>query len=114
MGKNESNVIPEQDPFGTVRFDAIKARFGDTSKLDKLFKGRFQNIVSIFSYRTSVAHELHHAREMLSPQRRVIEERLAKLKSAEFFCDALRALLDEKLKHDMLKPAKKSRYSGGW
>ena len=113
MGKNETNVMNQQDPFGTERFNAIKAKFGEPAKLPKLIKGRFENIVSVFGYRTSVAHELHHAMDKSRWERTPIETRLAAFKSVDFFISSLQALLDEKIVLDNT-PRPKPKRSYGW
>lgn len=117
MGKNENKVLDAQDPLGIARFAEIKERFGDPTKIPKVYKNRFDNIVSIFTYRTGVEHELQRAKEKYTPHWELyqIEERLKKFKSAEFFCDALQALLDEKRKDEASKAAKPKPYdTGGW
>lgn len=107
----ESKVVNTQDPFGTLKFAEIKAKFGNPTKLSKTYKGRFENIVSVFSHRTNVAHELHHASDQLHWHRAPLEGRLAQFKSAEFFCSALQTLLDEKIKDEATAPIKKKRYT---
>ncbi len=122
MAKKESTVLAPNDPFGVIRFEEIKKQFGDRFKIPKAYKNRFENIVSVFGYRTTVAQDLlrkqREAKESHVPyyELKEFEESAAKFKSAEFFCDALQALLDEKLK-DEFKPnvrVAKPVDTGGW
>ncbi len=107
-------AINEQDKFGTERFAAIKAQLANF-KLNKDFQRRFDRIVTVFSFRRDIAHELHHAEANneggwhYRNKIEQIKERLNAFKSVQFFLDALQTLLDEVRKEEATKPPPRVR-----
>lgn len=107
-----SNQIQETDKFGTVRFAAIKAEV-DKYELSKDDKRRLEKVVSVFSYRTGVAHELENVSHYDYRLRRTTEDRLSRFKPIQFFLDAIQTLLDDVKKGSIaaeaLKEAKRKQ-----
>ena len=107
-------VVEEKDKFGTDRFAVLKAEF-TKRKLSKEFQRRLERIVTVYSYRRDVAHELHHlqqAKDYAWTDRHKVSEvtrRLEVFKPVQFFLDAMQTLLDEVRKEEALKPPPRVR-----
>ena len=103
----------EADKFGTARFNAIKTEILKL-KLSKDIQRRLDKVVSVFSYRTSVAHDVARAEAAVGDWRsrytlNAEEARLANFKPVSFFLDSIQAILDDAKKEIAAEEAEKQK-----
>jgi hypothetical protein len=85
-------VMIENDELGEARFTKLKEEFKNV-KLTPEMQRRYDNIVTVFSYRLDLSKQAKFPRQFQGAA-----QRLEKFKSVAFFMDAFQALLDESKK----------------